>query len=610
MCGIVGAVSGRNIADVIIECLKHLEYRGYDSAGIATINDQCSLSCIKTVGKIAVLINQLKITPVMGHIGIAHTRWATHGAPTKYNAHPHISNNRIALIHNGIIENYEELRIKLLNQGFKFTSDTDTEVIAHLIYSYLSKSSNLLTAVHEAIKELTGAFALAIISVSEPDRIIAVRSGSPVVIGLGINENFVASDTTALLQITNNFIYLNEGDLAIIEQKNVSIFNTELQPIKYQIKSSMLSADNIELGHYNHFMQKEIFEQPTALASTLEGRLLDSEIPAEIFGNTAKNIFNQITRIQIIACGSSLYSAIAGKYWLEKLAKIPCEVEFASEFRYRSTAIESNTLLVTISQSGETADTLAALRKAKKLSFLASLAICNVPESSLVRESDLIFLTRAGVEIGVATTKSFTAQLTALLMLAITLGKQRGLETTLIQHLIKQLKNLPSLIEQTLKLNDKISELAKLLEHSSSIFYIGRGTSYPIAMEGALKIKEISYIHAESYPAGELKHGPLALIDNGTPVVVLSPADGLSDKLKSNLQEIHARKGELIIFADKSLHYNNYSNWHICEMPMVDGDLAPIIYTIPLQLLAYHVALIKGTDIDQPRNLAKSVTVE
>ncbi|MDR1057193.1 MAG: glutamine--fructose-6-phosphate transaminase (isomerizing) [Coxiellaceae bacterium] len=610
MCGIVGAISERNISDIIIECLKRLEYRGYDSAGIAVINNRHVLKCLRTVGKIKVLVDQLKITPFTGHIGIAHTRWATHGTPTEHNAHPHTSNNNIALIHNGIIENYEELRNKLLKQGFKFTSDTDSEVIVHLIYSYLQKQHDLLTAIHETVKELSGTFALAIISVQEPNKLIAVRSGSPVVVGLGINENFVASDTTALLPVTNNFIYLDEGDLAVIEQRKVSIYNANFRLVKRPIKSSTMSIYNIERGNYHHFMQKEIFEQPHVLADTLEERLLENEIPAEIFGNSAKDIFSKTEKLQIIACGSSLHSAMTGKYWLEKLTQIPCGVEFASEFRYRETVTEPNTLFITISQSGETADTLAALRKAKKLPFLATLTICNVPESSLVHESDLVFMTRAGVEIGVATTKSFTAQLTALLMLAISLGKYRGLSSTIIQQLIKQLKHLPFLAEQALKLNGEISEIAKLLEHSLSVFYIGRGISYPIAMEGALKIKEISYIHAESYPAGELKHGPIALIDNETPVVVISPDDNMYEKLKSNLQEIHARRGKLIIFADKSLNYNNHPNWHICKMPKVDKEIAPIIYTIPLQLLAYHVASIKGTDIDQPRNLAKSVTVE
>jgi glutamine---fructose-6-phosphate transaminase (isomerizing) len=610
MCGIVGAISERNIATILIECLKKLEYRGYDSAGIATINDQNQLECLRSVGKIANLATMLKTDPIKGHIGIAHTRWATHGAPTTYNAHPHISNDAIALVHNGIIENYEELRSKLLKKGFKFKSDTDTEVIAHMIYEHLQNGNDFLNAVHKTIKELTGAYALAIINSLEPNKIIAVRSGSPVVIGLGINENFLASDTIALLPVTNNFIFLEEEDLAVIERDHVKVYNAKLKPVKRQIKSSEMSADNIDKGNYRHFMQKEIFEQPRALTNTLQERLLPNEIPAEIFGNNAQKDFNKVKRLQIVACGSSYHAALTGKYWFEKYTGIPCMVEIASEFRYRQTVTETGTMFITISQSGETADTLAALRKAKKLPFVTTLTICNTPESSLVRESDLSFITRTGIEIGVATTKAFTAQLTALLMLAVVLGKQQKLSLKTRQNIIKQLKHLPYLAEQVLKLDHKISEIAKLLEHSNSAFYLARGISYPIALEGALKLKEISYIHAEAYPAGELKHGTLALIDQGTPVIVVAPNDNLYEKLYSNLQEVRARGGEIIIFTDKQLHNKNQPGWCVCQIPKVAPEISPIIYTIPLQLLAYHVALIKGTDIDQPRNLAKSVTVE
>ncbi len=610
MCGIVGAISERNIATILIECLKRLEYRGYDSAGIATLDNKHRLECLRSVGKIANLAAALKAEPLVGHIGIAHTRWATHGAPTTYNAHPHLSRDTIAVVHNGIIENYEELRDELIKKGFKFKSDTDTEVIAHMIYHYLQKGENFLAAIHKTVKELTGAYALAIINTQEPDKVIAVRSGSPVVIGLGINENFLASDTIALLPVTNSFIFLEEGDIAVIERAHVQIYNSKLKPVKRKIKSSEMSADNIDKGTYRHFMQKEMFEQPRALADTIQERLLAKEIPAEIFGNDAKKIFSKVTKIQITACGSSFHAALTGKYWLEKIAGIPCAVEIASEFRYRQTVTEPGTMFVTISQSGETADTLAALRKAKKLPFVTTLTICNAPESSLVRESDLSFITRAGIEIGVATTKAFTAQLTALLMLAVSLGKYQNLGLKTIQSIVKQLKHLPLLAEQVLSLDHKISEIAKLLENSHSAFYLARGGSYPIALEGALKIKEISYIHAEAYPAGELKHGALALIDHGTPVVVVAPHDNLYEKLYSNLQEVRARGGEIIIFTDKPLHLKNQPNWHVCQMPKVAAEIAPIIYTIPLQLLAYHVALIKGTDVDQPRNLAKSVTVE
>ncbi len=612
MCGIVGAISERNIATILIECLKRLEYRGYDSAGIATINNQNHLKCLRSVGKIANLATSLKNNQLLGYTGIAHTRWATHGAPTTYNAHPHVSNDSIALVHNGIIENYEALREDLINKGVEFKSDTDTEVIAHLIYEHSQQGDDFLTAVHKTTKKLSGAYALAIINTKEPDKIIAVRSGSPVVIGRGINENFLASDTIALLPVTNNFIYLEEGDIAVITRADIKLYNAKLKPVKRQTKSSEMSVDNLEKGNFRHFMQKEIFEQPRALADTIQERLLPNEVPAEIFGNNAKKIFAKVKKIQITACGSSFHAAVTGKYWVEELTGIPCQVEIASEFRYRQTVIEPNTMFVTISQSGETADTLAALRKAKKLPFITTLTICNVPESSLVRESALAFITRAGVEVGVATTKAFTAQLTALLMLALSLStyqnQKPGLKT--IQSIIKQLKHLPLLVEQVLTLDDKIGELARLLESSHSAFYLARGINYPIALEGALKIKEISYIHAEAYPAGELKHGALALIDQGTPVIVIAPSNNLYEKLYSNLQEVRARGGEIIIFSDKQLSSKNQPNWHVCPMPKIAAEITPIVYTIPLQLLAYHVALIKGTDIDQPRNLAKSVTVE
>jgi glutamine---fructose-6-phosphate transaminase (isomerizing) len=609
MCGIVGAVAERNVINILVEGLKRLEYRGYDSSGIAALNNKSELEVVRSVGKIEALEKKLKKIHVESHVGIGHTRWATHGAPTERNAHPQISNNSIALIHNGIIENHEELRAKLVKEGFKFKSDTDTEVIAHLIYKHLQKNK-FLVAVHKAIKELKGAYALAIISAQEPDKIIAVRCGSPVVIGVGIEENFVASAASALLPVTSRFIYLEEGDIAVIERSKINIYNSKLKSVKRSVKISKISPDSVDRGDYRHFMQKEIFEQPHALADTLEERLLHDEIPLEVFGNKAKKIFKKIKRISIIACGSSYNAALVGKYWIEKHTQLPCNVEVASEFRYRQSAVETDTLFIAMSQSGETADTLAALRHAKKLPFAATLAICNVPESSLVRESDLIFMTRAGVEIGVATTKAFVTQLTALLMLSISLGKYRGLSTKNIQQLIKQLKHVPSMAEKVLGLDKEIRTIAELLEGSEHAFFLGRGINYPIAMEGALKLKEISYIHAESYPAGELKHGPIALIDHDTPIIVVAPNDELFEKLKSNLQEVNARGGKLIIFADESLSFKSHPDWTVCKIPKTAAEISPIIYTIPMQLLAYHVAVLKGTDVDRPRNLAKSVTVE
>lgn len=610
MCGIVGAISERNIINILVAGLKHLEYRGYDSSGIAILNEKKTLEAVRVVGKVETLEKKIKRTHLKGHIGIAHTRWATHGAPTEYNAHPHVSNDSLALIHNGIIENHDALRNELIQDGFKFKSDTDTEVIAHLIYKYLDQGNNFLTAVYNAIKKLKGSYAIAAISSCEPDKIIAVRYGSPVVIGLGIDENFIASDVLALLPVTKQFIYLEEGDIAVIGLVQVNIYNSKLRPVKRSIKVSNISSDKVDRGEYRHFMQKEIFEQPEALAETLENRIVHDEIPVDIFGNNAKKIFGKIQRLQIVACGSSFHAALVGKNWIEKYAKLPCAVEIASEFRYRQSVVEAGTLFVTISQSGETADTLAALRYAKKLPIVASLVICNVLESSLVRESDLVFMTRAGHEIGVATTKAFTTQLAALLMLTIVLGKRSGLATKIVQQLIKQLRHLPIVIEKVLSLDNEISVIAKHLENSRQVFFLGRGINYPIALEGALKLKEISYIHAEGYPAGELKHGPIALVDQDSFTIVVMPNDYLCEKLRSNLQEINARGGKLIIFADESINFKHHDDWIICKIPKIAAEIAPILYTIPLQLLAYHVAVLKGTDVDQPRNLAKSVTVE
>lgn len=610
MCGIVGAVSKRNITSIITSCLKRLEYRGYDSAGFAIIDEQNSLKCVRVVGKMDLLLKELKNFSSQGNIGIAHTRWATHGIPTKANAHPHLSHSTIALVHNGIIENHEKLRSKLVKRGIKFHSDTDTEVIAHLIYCNLKNGTSLLQAVHKTIGELAGTYALAIICSTEPHRIIAVKSGSPVVLGLGKEENFVTSDAVALLPITNRFIYLENGDIAVIERTSFKIFNSKLKPVHRKVKISEMSAANIELGNYAHFMLKEIYEQPGALEDTIEELLLNRDTPTKIFGNDAEDIFSKTKRLLIVACGSSYHAALVGKYWLEHHAGINCQVEIASEFCYRDVVVEPGTLFVTISQSGETADTLIALQRAKKLPFISFLTICNMPESSLVRGSALVFLTRAGIEVGVATTKAFTTQLAALLMLTIALGRYQKLTYSGALSLIKQLQTLPTLVKQVLKLDSKIQKLAKLLQHSDNIFYLGRGINYPIALEGALKIKEISYIHAEGYPAGELKHGALALVDRKIKVVAIMPNDSLHKKMLSNLHEISLRGGTLIIFVDKTLKCKGNNNWHLCPMPNAATEIAAIIYNIPLQLLAYHTALLRGTNIDQPRNLAKSVTVE
>lgn len=610
MCGIIGAIAERNVTSILLECLKRLEYRGYDSAGVATYNQNDGIQIRRSIGKIDKLSSLLTAKPLSGNIGIAHTRWATHGRPTENNAHPHSSHNTVALVHNGIIENYQELRDGLKAQGYEFNSDTDTEVIAHAIHYNLSKGLNLISAVHKTVTKLTGTYALAIIHSETPDQIIVVRSGSPVVIGRGIEENFVASDALALLPVTNKFVYLEEGDIAVLERNKVNVYNSKLKPVKRTIKISAMNNDAVERGNYRHYMQKEIFEQPVAINETLEGRINNSKVLVEAFGNDAKKVFAQIKRVQIVACGSSYHAAIAGRYWIEKIAGLPCKAEIASEIRYRKTVVEPNTLFVTISQSGETADTLAALKQAKTLPYQATLAICNVPESSLVRESDLVFMTRAGVEVGVATTKAFTTQLVSLLLLTLSLAKYNNPDPKLESKLVKQLLNLPKAIEKTLKLDNKIRTIAKRFKNISNTFFLGRGINYPIAMEGALKLKEISYIHAEAFPAGELKHGPLALIDKDAPVIVLAPNDELLEKIKSNIHEVCARGGEMIIFTQSDVKFHNKNKWHLLKLPTIAAELSPIIFAIPLQLLSYHAAVIKGTDVDRPRNLAKSVTVE
>lgn len=607
MCGIIGAISQRDVAEILLEGLRRLEYRGYDSAGIALLNDDDQLVRYRMLGKVEKLCQQYQLKPIAGRIGIAHTRWATHGIPHERNAHPHLSGEQIAVVHNGIIENHEVLRDQL-KKRYRFTSETDTEVIAHCIHLAVKKQS-FLKAVMQVIKQLQGAYALSILNADEPNHLVVARSGSPLVIGLGFGENFVASDTLALLPVTRKFIFLEDGDVADIYRDRIDIYNAAGKRVTRKIYVSEADADVVTRGHYRHFMQKEIFEQPGAIAQTLEGRLLLDAVPVEAFGPLAQEIFSQVQQVQIVACGTSYHAGLVAKYWLEDLAQIPCRVEIASEIRYRKAVVQPNTLFVVISQSGETADTLAALRLAKKQGYLATLAICNVPESSIVRESDLVFLTRAGAEIGVASTKAFTTQLSALLILAMTLGQSR-LTRPARQKMIRSLQSIAEKMAEALKLDTRIEKLAQQFAEKEHALFLGRGMAYPIAMEGALKLKEISYIHAEAYPAGELKHGPLALVDKQMPVVAIAPNDHLWEKLASNLQEVRARGGELIVFADQSLPIKNNKEMMCIKMPKVDALIAPIIYTIPLQLLAYHVAVLKGTDVDRPRNLAKSVTVE
>lgn len=611
MCGIIGAVAQRNVVPILLEGLKRLEYRGYDSAGVAVLTVNNETQRVRVKGKVAKLEKALKTKPIKGYAGIAHTRWATHGAPCEENAHPHTSDDNIAIVHNGIIENYESLREALKKVGYEFVTNTDTEAIAHLIHKYFNETKDLLKAVSSAIKKLKGSYAISVIHKENPNRIVSARSGSPLVIGLGIEEYFVASDSLALLPVTQKFIYLEEGDIADISQKGAFIYSADYKRVKRRIQVSTSSADSANRGEYRHYMQKEIFEQPAAINNTLGGRIVHDKILDNIFGANCAEIFQQIENVQIAACGTSYHAGLVARYWIEELADIPCQTEIASEIRYRKTVVKPNALFVTISQSGETADTLSALRRAKELGYKYTLTICNVAESSLVRESDCVFLTRAGAEIGVASTKAFTTQLTALFMLTMALSKQHGkLSKTLETTLVYQLEHLPNLIAKTLTLDNAIDTLAKRFAEKHHALFLGRGTHYPIAMEGALKLKEISYIHAESYPAGELKHGPLALIDNDIPIIVVAPNNELLEKLKSNINEVKARGGQLIVFADNSINMKNTEGLSIIKMPKVNNFIAPIVYTIPLQLLAYHIAVLKGTDVDQPRNLAKSVTVE
>ncbi|ATL94335.1 MULTISPECIES: glutamine--fructose-6-phosphate transaminase (isomerizing) [unclassified Aeromonas] len=610
MCGIVGAVAQRDVAEILVEGLRRLEYRGYDSAGVAVFSANQPLQRVRRLGKVAELAKALDEQSVHGGTGIAHTRWATHGEPSERNAHPHVSEH-IVVVHNGIIENHEELRAELQGLGYVFSSDTDTEVIAHLVHHELKSAPSLLVAMQVAVKQLRGAYGTVVMDSRDDSRVVVARSGSPLVIGRGIGENFIASDQMALLPVTRRFIFLEEGDVAEVTRRDVHIFDTNGNAVVREEKESELSHDAGDKGEYRHYMLKEIHEQPKAITNTLEGRLGSDHVVVESFGNGARAIFDKVEHIQIVACGTSYHSGMVARYWFEEIAGVSCDVEIASEFRYRKSVVRPNSLLVTLSQSGETADTLAALRLAKESGYMSSLAICNVPGSSLVRESDLAFMTRAGAEIGVASTKAFTTQLAGLLMLVASVGHCRGhLSAAAEAELVKALQALPLRIKESLALAKDIETLAEEFADKQHSLFLGRGSQYPIAMEGALKLKEISYIHAEAYAAGELKHGPLALIDAEMPIIVVAPNNDLLEKLKSNVEEVRARGGILYVFADADTGFKSDETMRVMNLNHVEEVIAPIVYTVPLQLLSYHVALIKGTDVDQPRNLAKSVTVE
>ena len=610
MCGIVGAVAQRDVAEILINGLHRLEYRGYDSAGVAVVDPNHELHRVRCLGKVKALDEAVAVKPLIGGTGIAHTRWATHGEPSEANAHPHTSGN-FAVVHNGIIENHEELRELLKSRGYVFNSQTDTEVIAHLVNWEMRTASNLLEAVQKTVKQLTGAYGMVVLDREHPEHLVAARSGSPLVIGLGIGENFLASDQLALLSVTRRFIYLEEGDIAEITRRTVDIYDANGQKVEREVHESNLENDAAEKGKFRHFMQKEIYEQPNALINTMEGRILHNNVIVDAIGNGASEILKQVEHIQIVACGTSYNAGMTARYWFEALAGVGCDVEIASEFRYRKFVTRPNSLLVTISQSGETADTLAALRLAKEKGYMAALTICNVSSSSLVRESDLAFMTRAGVEVGVASTKAFTTQLAALLMLVTAIGKVKGnISGEQEVEIVKALQSLPAEVEKALAFDKDIEALAEDFAEKNHALFLGRGEFYPIAMEASLKLKEISYIHAEAYAAGELKHGPLALIDADMPVIVVAPNNELLEKVKSNIEEVRARGGQLYVFADKEAGFTPSEGMKIITMPKVNEIIAPIFYTVPMQLLSYHVALIKGTDVDQPRNLAKSVTVE
>jgi glucosamine--fructose-6-phosphate aminotransferase (isomerizing) len=610
MCGIIGAVAQRNVVPIMLEGLRRLEYRGYDSAGLAVVVDG-GLTRVRKPGRVAELEAEIKTQKTHGLLGIAHTRWATHGVPSERNAHPHVSEESLAVVHNGIIENHEALRLRLREIGYQFSSDTDTEVIVHLIHFHFRQEKNLLQATRKAISELKGSYAIGVICAAEPNRMVCAREGTPLLIGVGIEEHFIASDVSALLPVTQKVVYLEEGDVADIGLLDYKIVDRHGEPVSRPVQISELSADLAELGGYRHYMQKEIFEQPRALAETLEEALSYGDLSPAIFGAQASKVLGAVESVTIIACGTSFHAAMVARYWLESVAGIPCSAEVASEYRYRDSVANPKALIVTISQSGETADTLAALKHAKSLGHAHTLSICNAPESALVRESGLRFLTRAGPEIGVASTKAFTTQLTALLLLALVLGKLRGrISTGQEKAHLAALRHLPAMVSQVLLLEPQIELWAERMAFKQHALFLGRGPHYPIAMEGALKLKEISYIHAEAYPAGELKHGPLALVDSDMPVVAIAPNDALLEKLKSNLQEVRARGGELYVLADQDSQMQAQDGVHLIKLPEHAGLLSPILHTVPLQLLAYHAALHKGTDVDKPRNLAKSVTVE
>ncbi|MCG7948171.1 MAG: glutamine--fructose-6-phosphate transaminase (isomerizing) [Candidatus Thiodiazotropha taylori] len=608
MCGIVGGIAHRDVVPVLMEGLKRLEYRGYDSAGVAVLDENQHLQRIRSVGKVSSLKGLIDQADLSSKLGIAHTRWATHGMPSERNAHPHMSGEQVAIVHNGIIENYADLREELSAKGFVFTSETDTEVIAHLLADIMKSQTDIVEAVRQASNKLIGAYALAVVSPDDPDQMVVIRAGSPLVIGLGDQENFIASDVFALLPVTQQFIFLEEGDLAHITREKVTIADLRGEPVEREIRTSQVSAAKAEKGPYRHYMLKEIFEQPAVIAETLEGRIHKGRLLEESFGHEAKALLDKTRNVHIVACGTSFHAGLVARYWLEEIG-VHCSVEVASEFRYREVVVPDDTLFVTISQSGETADTLAALRGSESKGYLGSMVICNVPESSLVRESNVALMTRAGPEIGVASTKAFTTQLVALRLFTLALAKRRGMPEEREQELVNELHALPRQVEVILKLNDEIKQMANAFAERHHALFLGRGCFYPIAMEGALKLKEISYIHAEAYPAGELKHGPLALVDAEMPVICALPDDPLLEKVISNLQEVRARGGELFLFSDHNVKIglDHYQNLTLSD---IYPSTSPIVYSIPLQLLAYHVALLKGTDVDQPRNLAKSVTVE
>ncbi len=610
MCGIVGAVAERNIVPILVEGLRRLEYRGYDSAGLAVLDGDGNIQLRRAVGKVAGLDKKIKASPLTGKIGVAHTRWATHGGVTEANAHPHMSGTRVAVIHNGVIENFQPIKDEMLAKGYEFQSETDTEVAAHLIHDLLKGGMDLLEAVGTAVKRFEGAYALLVVDNEDPDRIVVSRVASPLVIGLGIGENFVASGVPALMPVTQKFMYLEQGDLAEIRRESVRVFDTDGNEVEREVHEIQFSADAAEKGPYRHYMLKEIFEQPGALADTLYGKVSNNKVLPDSLGPQAAALLDKVENIHIIACGTSYHAGCVGKYWLESLAGVPCQVEIASEYRYRNVVVPPNTLIVTLSQSGETADTLEALRIAKESGYLGSLTICNSAHSSMVRESDLVMMTQAGPEIGVASTKAFTTQLMSVLIVTLMLARQRGMSEERQAELVPHLYHVAAAVEECLEMNDELKHVAEDFAEKHHTLFLGRGPMWPIAMEGALKLKEISYIHAEAYAAGELKHGPLALIDEDMPVVVVAPNNELLDKLKSNMQVVRARGGQLYVFADKAAGMVDEPGITVISMPHVDRLIAPIIYTVPLQLLSYHVAVLKGTDVDQPRNLAKSVTVE